>query len=69
MNCPTCRGKLPDPATNPDRPFCSARCKTIDLAKWLTGGFAIPGDPVDVEAFVESDAGQRGRTRGSEGSS
>ncbi len=69
MNCPTCRGKLPAAATNPSRPFCSDRCKTIDLAKWLTGGFAIPGEQVDVEAFVESDAGQQGRTRGREGAS
>jgi hypothetical protein len=67
MNCPTCRGKLPATATNPHRPFCSERCKTIDLARWLGGGYAIPGEPVDVEAFVESDAGQRDRTRGGEG--
>ncbi len=25
------------------RPFCSARCRDVDLARWLGGGYAIPG--------------------------
>lgn len=29
------------------RPFCSARCANIDLARWLGGGYAIPGGKVD----------------------
>jgi endogenous inhibitor of DNA gyrase (YacG/DUF329 family) len=29
-----------DPAC---RPFCSKRCADIDLQKWLTGSYAIPG--------------------------
>ncbi len=36
--CPIC-GK---PAEVEHRPFCSARCRTIDLGKWLTGAYAIP---------------------------
>ncbi len=24
------------------RPFCSRRCANVDLARWLTGGYAIP---------------------------
>lgn len=40
MACPIC-----DRDTNPDyRPFCSKRCADVDLAKWLTGSYAIPGD-------------------------
>jgi uncharacterized protein len=37
--CPICRGK----AEAAFRPFCSARCRDVDLARWLGGGYAIPG--------------------------
>lgn len=37
--CPICRGK----AEVAFRPFCSARCRDVDLARWLGGGYAIPG--------------------------
>lgn len=36
--CPTC-GK---PAVQAFRPFCSARCRDVDLHRWLTGRYAIP---------------------------
>jgi endogenous inhibitor of DNA gyrase (YacG/DUF329 family) len=38
-----------DPAVNPARPFCSARCKTIDFGQWVDGSYAIAGDPVDPD--------------------
>jgi len=32
---------------NPDwRPFCSERCKLMDLGQWLEGGYRVPGAPV-----------------------
>jgi endogenous inhibitor of DNA gyrase (YacG/DUF329 family) len=40
--CPICRKPL-DPAF---RPFCSKRCADIDLNRWLTGSYVIPGSPV-----------------------
>jgi len=36
--CPIC-GKPAEPAT---RPFCSDRCKQVDLNRWLSGAYAIP---------------------------
>ncbi|MBI1944711.1 MAG: DNA gyrase inhibitor YacG [Deltaproteobacteria bacterium] len=42
--CPTCRKPLPE-QRGKERPFCSARCKLVDLQKWLGGAFAIPGAP------------------------
>lgn len=36
--CPTC-GK---PAAERFRPFCSARCKDVDLHRWFSGAYAIP---------------------------
>lgn len=39
--CPIC-GK---PRDSKLRPFCSKRCKDLDLARWLAGEYAIPGAP------------------------
>lgn len=43
--CPVC-----DKPVEPEgrfRPFCSARCRQVDLGRWLAGDYAIPGDPVE----------------------
>ncbi|RZS50093.1 DNA gyrase inhibitor YacG [Variibacter gotjawalensis] len=45
--CSVC-GKPVDPAT---RPFCSKRCRDVDLHRWLSGRYAIPG----VESAEDSD--------------
>ncbi|MHB1542441.1 MAG: DNA gyrase inhibitor YacG [Steroidobacteraceae bacterium] len=47
--CPTCQ-RLIEWANAPYRPFCSERCRLIDLGAWLTGGHAIPGEPAAPEA-------------------
>ena len=36
------------------RPFCSKRCANIDLSRWLSGGYVIPGNAADEEG---DDAG------------
>lgn len=36
--CPEC-GKL---STEADFPFCSDRCRNLDLSRWLKGSYAIP---------------------------
>lgn len=52
--CPICR-KPAAPQDNPFRPFCSQRCKEIDLASWLDGTYRI-SRPLD-DADLESRAG------------
>jgi uncharacterized protein len=37
--CPIC-GK---PAVEASRPFCSERCRDVDLNRWLSNSYAIPG--------------------------
>jgi endogenous inhibitor of DNA gyrase (YacG/DUF329 family) len=38
-------------------PFCSARCRDVDLGHWLSGSYAIPGESVvQSEDGDESDA-------------
>ena len=41
--CVYCRQR---PAVPEWRPFCSERCRTIDLGRWLTGGYRLPGEAV-----------------------
>jgi endogenous inhibitor of DNA gyrase (YacG/DUF329 family) len=41
MRCPNCN-KTVEFTGNPFRPFCSERCKTIDLGKWAGEVFRIP---------------------------
>ena len=47
VNCPIC--KKPDTwkAENTAKPFCSSRCKLIDLGEWASDSRKIPGKAVD----------------------
>jgi hypothetical protein len=40
LRCPIC--KKPVKSGDPDFPFCSDRCRSIDLGKWATGAYVIP---------------------------
>lgn len=40
--CPTCAGPSLYSPQNPWRPFCSERCKQIDLGAWASEDFAVP---------------------------
>lgn len=42
--CPTCERPVEWSEKSPRRPFCSERCKLIDLGAWASGQRAIPGD-------------------------
>jgi len=43
--CPIC-GK---PAQQAFLPFCSSRCRAVDLNRWLSGRYVVPGREDDVE--------------------
>jgi len=45
VNCPRCGTPTPWSAANPYRPFCSERCKLIDLGQWAAEGYRIPAEP------------------------
>jgi endogenous inhibitor of DNA gyrase (YacG/DUF329 family) len=50
--CPIC-GK---PASAEHRPFCSPRCADVDLHRWLSGKYAVPGsDDPDVAGDVDDE--------------
>ncbi|MHB8416569.1 MAG: DNA gyrase inhibitor YacG [Myxococcales bacterium] len=50
--CPICKREAAPRRVNPSFPFCSERCKLIDLGKWLGGDYAIAAKP------EESDEGE-----------
>ncbi|QDS98917.1 DNA gyrase inhibitor YacG [Adhaeretor mobilis] len=54
MKCPTCE-KLFEPHSEKHMPFCSARCQTIDLGRWLGEDYGLPHIP-DPEADEKPDA-------------
>jgi uncharacterized protein len=45
VTCPTCRKPAKWSAGNRFRPFCSERCKLIDLGEWASESHRIPGEP------------------------
>ena len=40
--CPICKRPAAPRAENPCFPFCSPRCKTVDLGKWLNEEYRVP---------------------------
>jgi uncharacterized protein len=48
MHCPICHKQVSD-RNNPYRPFCSERCKLVDLDNWLSGRYRIPADGHDQQ--------------------
>ena len=48
--CPTCRRPTPFGAANPWRPFCSERCRGVDLGAWASEGYRVAAaDPADTD--------------------
>ncbi|MEI8233931.1 MAG: DNA gyrase inhibitor YacG [Verrucomicrobiota bacterium] len=52
IQCPIC-GRENDFFAEPTGPFCSSRCKQIDLGKWLGEDYRIPGS-LSPEALEEA---------------
>ncbi len=46
--CPVC-GK---PVDRDNRPFCSVRCKMVDLSRWLDGSYRLPGEDTPASGEV-----------------
>jgi uncharacterized protein len=45
LRCPIC-GRPPSEET---RPFCSPRCRDVDLNRWFSGSYVVPGTENDAE--------------------
>ena len=51
VECPTCKAPVEWGEQSPYRPFCSERCKLIDLGAWASGEHAIAGNELEDELF------------------
>jgi endogenous inhibitor of DNA gyrase (YacG/DUF329 family) len=57
LRCPTCRALVL--AGSDNFPFCSERCRLIDLGKWASGGYVISTpitDPEQLENIAEEQS-------------
>ena len=61
--CPICHRPAPPRTENAVFPFCSPRCKTIDLGKWLSEEYRVPVEDDDEAARDEADADEEGNVR------
>jgi len=51
--CPVCK-KSTTWEENPWRPFCSEKCKLIDLGKWVSEEYRIEGEKAEAEQKVKN---------------
>jgi uncharacterized protein len=51
VRCPGCTGLSLYSSANPYRPFCSARCKGVDLGAWASEEFRMPEDTPPDDTF------------------
>jgi endogenous inhibitor of DNA gyrase (YacG/DUF329 family) len=55
VNCPTCAARVPWTEQSRYRPFCSERCKQIDLGAWAEEKYSIPGAAPDDPGSDQGD--------------
>jgi endogenous inhibitor of DNA gyrase (YacG/DUF329 family) len=54
IKCPRCHRET-EWENNPHRPFCSERCRLIDLGAWVEERYRIPGKKVEPTLDDEDD--------------
>ena len=50
LRCPICKKGVKN--GDPEFPFCSDRCRTIDLGKWASGAYVIPSQVSDADEQI-----------------
>lgn len=53
VRCPACAGRSVYAPSNPHRPFCSARCQSMDLGAWASEHFKLPEQLPDSDPRAE----------------
>lgn len=53
-SCITCKKPVQPRNENPAFPFCSARCRQVDLGKWLGEAYTIPDSAPSAEALMDA---------------
>lgn len=57
--CPICEKNRAKPEF---KPFCSKRCADVDLSRWLSDGYAIPGEASDQAEETPGNRRDTGET-------
>lgn len=52
--CPRCKATVTWSEDFPERPFCSARCKLLDLGAWLAEEHRLPAEELDPAAAPQT---------------
>jgi uncharacterized protein len=54
--CPICSRPVSPRSQNPAAPFCSPRCKQVDLGQWLNEAYRVPvtDDPEALDEALEN---------------
>ena len=55
-SCPTCRRVAAERSANPAFPFCSERCRLIDLGRWLGEEYRVPDNSTPPDPSSESNS-------------
>ena len=55
VRCPNCAGQSVWAPENTYRPFCSERCKLVDLGQWATNGYRVPLEQATPEEKNSED--------------
>ena len=63
--CPIC--KKPVDVSSGDFPFCSDRCRVLDLGKWASGGYKVSSPVLDPDLLEEVEQAQLDAERRREG--
>jgi endogenous inhibitor of DNA gyrase (YacG/DUF329 family) len=57
LRCPICKKAVN--STDPNFPFCSDRCRTIDLGKWANGSYVVSSPVTDAEELIREDVPEK----------
>ena len=60
VDCPACGRKTEFSSANRWRPFCSERCKTVDLGAWASESYRITGEARDEDSLSSDHPGEAG---------
>jgi uncharacterized protein len=54
LKCPICKKSVKE--VGADFPFCSERCRTIDLGKWASGEYVVSSPVTDAEEGIRESS-------------
>ena len=67
LRCPICQN--PVKSADPDFPFCSERCRTIDLGKWASNGYVVSTPMFDPDETEQPGPAERHQDKEASGGS